>query len=66
MIPGSFKSKKIALNKDNAPASLNEKKVTIKVGRDGEVTLDGVKILKADIKCSNGIIHVIDTVLIPK
>lgn len=66
VIPGTFKSKKIALAKDAAPASLNEKKVTIKVSRDGEVTLDGAKIAKADIKCSNGIIHVIDTVLIPK
>lgn len=66
MIAGSFKSKKLALNKDAAPASLNEKKVTIKVSRDGEVTLDGAKIVKGDIKCSNGIVHVIDTVLIPK
>ena len=32
----------------------------------GTVTVNGAKIVKADIKCSNGVIHVIDTVLLPK
>ncbi|MGL4420485.1 MAG: fasciclin domain-containing protein, partial [Gemmataceae bacterium] len=37
---------------------------TVKV--DGEtVMLGGAKVIKTDIKCSNGVIHVIDTVLIP-
>jgi len=30
------------------------------------VTVNGAKIVKADIKCSNGVIHVIDAVLLPK
>ncbi len=30
------------------------------------VTLDGAKVVKADIAATNGIIHVIDTVLTPK
>ena len=32
----------------------------------GAVTINGARIVKADIKCSNGVIHVIDAVLLPK
>ena len=32
----------------------------------GGVTVNGAKVTKADIKASNGVIHVIDTVLMPK
>ena len=32
----------------------------------GGVTVDGAKVVKADIKADNGVIHVIDTVLMPK
>ena len=31
----------------------------------GEVTVDGARLLRADIPASNGIIHVIDTVMLP-
>ena len=31
----------------------------------GGVTIGDAKVVKADLKCSNGVIHVIDTVLIP-
>lgn len=34
-------------------------------GTDG-VTVNGAKVVQADIKASNGIIHVIDTVLLPE
>lgn len=34
-------------------------------GTDG-VTVDAAKVVTADIECSNGVIHVIDTVLLPK
>lgn len=46
---------------------LNGKKVngfTVKV-EDGKVMLGKANVVKTDIKCSNGVIHVIDTVLIP-
>jgi len=33
---------------------------------DGSVMVDGAKVVKADIECSNGVIHVIDTVVMPK
>jgi len=32
----------------------------------GGVTVDGAKVIKADIVADNGVIHVIDTVLMPK
>jgi uncharacterized surface protein with fasciclin (FAS1) repeats len=33
---------------------------------NGEVTVDGAKVITADIACTNGVIHVVDTVLMPK
>ncbi len=33
--------------------------------KDGTVMINGAKVVKADIMCSNGVIHVIDTVLMP-
>lgn len=38
----------------------------IKIGNKGGVTIDNAKVVKTDILCTNGVIHVIDTVLIPK
>jgi uncharacterized surface protein with fasciclin (FAS1) repeats len=32
---------------------------------DGSVKINGAKVIKADIECKNGVIHVIDTVLLP-
>jgi len=32
----------------------------------GALTVNGVKVIKADIDCANGVIHVIDGVLLPK
>ena len=29
------------------------------------MTIDGAKVVKTDIECSNGVIHVIDTVFLP-
>jgi len=40
-------------------------KVKIKVS-DGKVTVDAANVVKTDIGCSNGVIHVIDAVILPK
>lgn len=32
----------------------------------GNVMVDNAKVVKADIECSNGVIHVIDSVILPK
>jgi len=39
--------------------------VTIKTP-DGSVMVDGAKVIKTDIPASNGVIHVIDAVILPK
>ncbi|QEG37453.1 fasciclin domain-containing protein [Bythopirellula goksoeyrii] len=38
--------------------------VDIKV-EDGKVMVDGANVVKTDIECSNGVIHVIDAVILP-
>jgi uncharacterized surface protein with fasciclin (FAS1) repeats len=34
--------------------------------KDGDVYVDNAKVIKTDIGCSNGVIHVIDTVIMPQ
>lgn len=34
--------------------------------KDGNVMVDNAKVIATDIQCSNGVIHVIDTVILPK
>ena len=34
--------------------------------KDGTVTIDGAKVVKTDIEGTNGVIHVIDSVILPK
>ncbi len=46
-------------------ATVNGKSVQIKVD-GGTVMVDNAKVVKTDIGTSNGVIHVIDTVLLPK
>jgi uncharacterized surface protein with fasciclin (FAS1) repeats len=36
------------------------------VSLKGGVKVDGAKVVKTDIDCTNGVIHVIDTVILPK
>ena len=45
--------------------TVNGQSVTIKVV-DGKVRVDNATVTQADIETSNGVIHVIDTVLMPK
>jgi uncharacterized surface protein with fasciclin (FAS1) repeats len=39
---------------------------TLTIASSGGVTIDNARVVKADITASNGVIHVIDTVLLPK
>ncbi len=48
----------------NAAATVNGQRVDIKV-QDGQVRIDQATVVKANIHCSNGIIHVVDQVLLP-
>ena len=47
-----------------SPASVNGEVLHVD-GTHG-VTVNGAKVVSADIACTNGVIHVIDTVLLPK
>jgi len=40
------------------------KDLSIKV-KDGQVWVSGAKVIKTDIKCSNGVVHLIDSVMLP-
>ena len=44
--------------------SLGGEKFAVEV-KDGKVYVDGAQVVKTDIKCKNGVIHVIDTVMLP-
>jgi len=45
--------------------TVNGQKVAIKT-KYGTVMVDNAKVVKTDIECSNGVIHVIDTVILPR
>ena len=44
--------------------TVNGAEITIKVGTDG-VMVDGAKVVTTDIECDNGVIHVLDSVILP-
>ena len=48
---------------DMNPASVNGETLAIRTGNG--VTVNGAKVTTADVEASNGVIHVIDTVLLP-
>ena len=39
--------------------------ITVKA-KDGKVSVDNANVVKTDIQTSNGVIHVIDSVILPK
>jgi uncharacterized surface protein with fasciclin (FAS1) repeats len=45
-------------------ATLNGDKVDVKI-KDGSVFIDGAQVTTADIKTDNGVVHVIDAVILP-
>jgi len=46
------------------PATVNGQALDV-VLKNGKVYVNGAQVVTADIKASNGVIHVIDTVLLP-
>ena len=45
--------------------TVNGTELSIKV-EDGNVTVDNAKVIKTDVATKNGVIHVIDTVILPR
>jgi uncharacterized surface protein with fasciclin (FAS1) repeats len=60
---GSANSKDLAMLKDLSVASGGRLSI---VASKGGLTVGGANVIKADVAASNGLIHVIDAVLIPK
>ena len=55
----------VGLDGQSAETALAGKSVAIKVNADKVILNDNVNVIITDIKASNGVIHVIDTVLLP-
>lgn len=62
VVPGKVMAKDV-VKLDSAKTAQGES-VSIHAA-DGSVKINDAKVIKADIECSNGVIHVIDTVLLP-
>jgi uncharacterized surface protein with fasciclin (FAS1) repeats len=62
VVPGKVMAAQV-LNLTSAK-TVNGQAITISTG-DG-VKVDGAKVLKTDIETSNGVIHVIDSVILPR
>ncbi len=63
VMPGNVMAGEVA-GKTLSPASVNGEALQID-GTKG-VTVNGATVIQADIACTNGVIHVIDRVLMPK
>ena len=45
--------------------TMNIKPLTIRV-KDGEILIDNGKVVRSDIECTNGVIHIVDAVFLPR
>ncbi len=61
VVPGAVMAKDVKAGKVK---SVQGSELTLATA--GGVTVDGAKVVQADIKASNGVIHVIDSVVLPK
>ncbi|MDO4263129.1 MAG: fasciclin domain-containing protein [Deinococcus sp.] len=62
VVPGSVTSKQV-VTLDSATTA-NGASVNI-MTKGGKVMVDGATVTKADVRASNGVVHVVDTVLMP-
>ncbi|HMD42018.1 MAG TPA: fasciclin domain-containing protein [Candidatus Acidoferrum sp.] len=63
VVPGKVLASEVT--KIDSAKTVNGQSLAISVN-DGTVMVDNAKVVKTDILCSNGVIHVIDSVLLPK
>ena len=64
VVPGKVMAADIVKAKRAKPTTANGAKLDVVV-RNGGVVVNGANVVTADVVASNGVIHVIDTVLIP-
>jgi uncharacterized surface protein with fasciclin (FAS1) repeats len=63
VVPGEVRAADVV--KLQSAKAVSGDTITVKV-RDGKVHVDDANVTKTDIRASNGVIHVIDTVILPK
>jgi uncharacterized surface protein with fasciclin (FAS1) repeats len=63
VVPGKVMAKDVSGISTAKTANGQSLKISMK---DGSVYVDNAKVLKTDIMCSNGVIHVIDGVVLPQ
>jgi transforming growth factor-beta-induced protein len=63
VVSGKVKAAAVTKLKKVKTVNGQDLKITVK---DGTVMVDEAKVAKTDIMCSNGVIHIIDAVLMPK
>ena len=62
VVPGKVMAADVV--KLNSAKTANGESVTIKTS-NGQVMVDNANVVSTDISCSNGVIHVIDSVILP-
>ncbi len=63
VVPGKVLAAQVT--KMSSAKTVNGESLTISVN-GGSVMVDNARVVKTDILCSNGVIHVIDSVVLPK
>lgn len=63
VVPGTAKAAQVTSM--TSAETVNGKSVSIKA-QGGKVQVDNANVIKADVMASNGVIHVIDSVILPK
>jgi uncharacterized surface protein with fasciclin (FAS1) repeats len=63
VVPSKVMAKDVVKLTKAKTAQGSDVKIAVK---DGSVMVDNAKVVKTDINCKNGVIHVIDTVILPK
>ena len=63
VVAGNVMAKDVVNLKEAKTVQGSSAKVTV---NDGKVMIDNANVIKTDIACTNGVIHVIDSVILPK
>jgi uncharacterized surface protein with fasciclin (FAS1) repeats len=66
VVPGKVMAADVTKMKDGSKVKTVEGREFTLGLKDGKVSVDGSNVSKTDIDASNGVIHVIDTVIMPK
>lgn len=65
VVSGKVMAQQVLTMNDKSVKTLAGEEIKITV-KDGKVMVNNSTVTKTDIDCSNGVIHVVDTVLLPK